>query len=103
MDEWMREATSVYLLITECTCLCRFRRLGRDLVSTWLAKRTGFGGKSRFHVAVTIIRCWWLKDLLEALLGGRSMLKVKRGGGWQNGIRSEKFLRRDLKLYSQKA
>ena len=73
----------------------------------WLAKRTGFDGKSRIHVAVTIIRCWWLKDLLEALLGGRSML---RGGvlpsksGWRLAERNlfREILRKSLQVTKPK-
>jgi hypothetical protein len=72
VNECMQKATfGLRPLVTECTCLCRFRGLGRGLLPKRRAQRTGFGGKSRFHVAVTIIRCWWLKDFLEAPYGGK--------------------------------
>jgi hypothetical protein len=66
----MQEATSVYLLIHRT----------QMLVSLPKARKRAFHGSPRgrvlevnhgFHVAVSINRCWWLKDLLEALLWWR--------------------------------
>lgn len=85
VNEWnhgCRKLLRSTFSITERTCLCRFRRLGRELFLIGGPRGRVLVVNHGFHVAVTIIRYWWLKGLLEALLGGRSKLKVKRGGAF---------------------